>query len=417
MVRKTDIPQPLVAMNIGSSCVRAIAADWDERHNTFHILGCEYSNRHQSVEKGIPTNSSDVGFVLNETWKKLCNRVGRGELKNIFVCVGGRSLQSVHVEAHRQQRRSEIKQKLLNEMIRECSEKIEARTPAAGVLSVLPERWEVDEQYFDEAPIKQLGKDITLYATAFVMRKEYCTKMDDTIKRAGLAIFNREVIPDACITALTTDEERENGCAVIDMGAQTTTLTIFKDNQFQLTKVVPLGGYHVSHDIETLGISSINAEKLKCKCGTLSLKPEEVDKGLRVPAAREGEEPLIVTRGNLSSIIACRINEIIMPLLAEIEKTEGIQTIYLTGGGSMLRGIVPFLRKKTSIPVEYGSHAQWLAADTEDEFYQPLYGSLIGTLLLGQMYKDEHPDEEPQPKTVLGKLRKDLTDLFGGEDF
>ena len=417
MVRKTDIPQPLVAMNIGSSCVRAIAADWDERHNTFHILGCEYSNRHQSVEKGIPTNSSDVGFVLNETWKKLCNRVGRGELKNIFVCVGGRSLQSVHVEAHRQQRRSEIKQKLLNEMIRECSEKIEARTPAAGVLSVLPERWEVDEQYFDEAPIKQLGKDITLYATAFVMRKEYCTKMDDTIKRAGLAIFNREVIPDACITALTTDEERENGCAVIDMGAQTTTLTIFKDNQFQLTKVVPLGGYHVSHDIETLGISSINAEKLKCKWGTLSLKPEEVDKGLRVPAAREGEEPLIVTRGNLSSIIACRINEIIMPLLAEIEKTEGIQIIYLTGGGSMLRGIVPFLRKKTSIPVEYGSHAQWLAADTEDEFYQPLYGSLIGTLLLGQMYKDEHPDEEPQPKTVLGKLRKDLTDLFGGEDF
>ncbi len=417
MVRKTDIPQPLVAMNIGSSCVRAIAADWDERHNTFHILGCEYSNRHQSVEKGIPTNSSDVGFVLNETWKKLCNRVGRGELKNIFVCVGGRSLQSVHVEAHRQQRRSEIKQKLLNEMIRECSEKIEARTPAAGVLSVLPERWEVDEQYFDEAPIKQLGKDITLYATAFVMRKEYCTKMDDTIKRAGLAIFNREVIPDACITALTTDEERENGCAVIDMGAQTTTLTIFKDNQFQLTKVVPLGGYHVSHDIETLGISSINAEKLKCKWGTLSLKPEEVDKGLRVPAAREGEEPLIVTRGNLSSIIACRINEIIMPLLAEIEKTEGIQTIYLTGGGSMLRGIVQFLRKKTSIPVEYGSHAQWLAADTEDEFYQPLYGSLIGTLLLGQMYKDEHPDEEPQPKTVLGKLRKDLTDLFGGEDF
>lgn len=417
MVRKTDIPQPLVAMNIGSSCVRAIAADWDERHNTFHILGCEYSNRHQSVEKGIPTNSSDVGFVLNETWKKLCNRVGRGELKNIFVCVGGRSLQSVHVEAHRQQRRSEIKQKLLNEMIRECSEKIEARTPAAGVLSVLPERWEVDEQYFDEAPIKQIGRDITLYATAFVMRKEYCTKMDDTIKRTGLAIFNREVIPDACITALTTDEERENGCAVIDMGAQTTTLTIFKDNQFQLTKVVPLGGYHVSHDIETLGISSINAEKLKCKWGTLSLKPEEVDKGLRVPAAREGEEPLIVTRGNLSSIIACRINEIIMPLLAEIEKTEGIQTIYLTGGGSMLRGIVPFMRKKTSIPVEYGSHAQWLAADTEDEFYQPLYGSLIGTLLLGQMYKDEHPDEEPQPKTMLGKLRKDLTDLFGGEDF
>ncbi len=417
MIRKTDLPQPFVAMNIGSSCVRAVAADWDERHNTLHILGSEYSNRHQSVEKGIPTNSSDVGFVLNETWKKLNNRVGRGELKNIFVCVGGRSLQSVQVEAHRQQRRTEIKQKLLNEMIRECSEKIEARTPAAGVLSVLPERWEIDEQDYDELPLGVIGRDITLYATAFVMRKEYCTKMDDTIKRAGLAIFNREIIPDACITALTTDEERENGCAIIDMGAQTTTMTIYKDNQFQLTKVVPLGGYHVSHDIETLGISAVNAEILKCKWGTLSLKPDEVDKGLRVPAAREGEEPLIVTRGNLSSIIACRINEILLPLLAEIEKIDGVNVIYLTGGASMLRGIVPFLKKKTSIPVQYGSHAQWLAAGTEEEYYQPLYGPLIGTLLLGQMYKEQHPDEEPQPTTVLGKFKKELTDLFGGEDF
>lgn len=418
MVRKTDLPQPIVAINIGSSCVRAIAADWDERHNTFHILGSEFSNRHQSVEKGIPTNSSDVGFVINEIWKKLNNRVGRGELKNIFVCVGGRSLQSVHVEAHRQQRRTEIKQKLLNEMIRECSEKIEARAPEVGVLSVLPERWEVDEQDYDEAPLRVIGRDITLYATAFVMRKEFCTKMEDSIKRAAIAIFNREIIPDACITALTTDEEREQGCAVIDLGAQTTTLTIYKNNQFLLTKVIPLGGYHVTHDIETIGTTPAGAEKLKCRFGTLSLRPEMVDKSIgNIPAAREGEPALSITYGNLSSIIACRVNEIILPLLAEIEKTEGIRAIYVTGGAAMLRGLVPFLKKKTTIPVEYGSHAQWLAADTEDEYYQPLYGPLIGTLLLGQMYKENHPDEEPQPQTFMGKFKKELTDLFGGEDF
>lgn len=418
MIRKTDLPQPIVAINIGSSCVRAIAADWDERHNTFHILGSESSSRHQSVEKGIPTNSSDVGFVINETWKKLNNRVGRGELKNIFVCVGGRSLQSVRVEAHREQRRTEIKQKLLSEMIRECSEKIEARTPAAGVLSVLPERWEVDDQVYDEAPLRVIGRDITLYATAFVMRKEYCTKMEDTVKRAGLAIFNREIVPDACITALTTDEEREQGCAVIDMGAQTTTLTIYRNNQFQLTKVIPLGGYHVTHDIETIGTTPAAAERLKCRGGTLSLRPEMVDVPINnIPAAREGEPAISITNGNLGSIIACRVNEILLPLLAEIEKTEGIGVIYLTGGASMLRGLVPFVRKKTTIPVEYGSHAQWLAAGTEDEYYQPLYGSLIGTLLLGQMYKENHPDEEPQPQTFMGKFKKELTDLFGGEEF
>lgn len=419
MIRKTDLPQPIVAMNIGSSGVRAIAADWDERYQTFHILGSEFSNRHQSIEKGIPTNSSDVGFVMHETLAKLSNRVGRGDLKNVFVCMGGRSLQSVHVEAHRQQRRTEIKQKLLAEMLQECSEKIETRTPSAGVMAVIPERWEVDDQSYDEQRelIGVAGRDIKLYATAFVMRKEFCTKMDDALKRAAIAIYHREVIPDAGITALTIDEEREKGCAVIDLGAQTTTLTIYRDNQFLLTKVIPLGGYHVSHDIETLGISAADAEKLKTRWGTLSLRPEEAEKGLRVPSVREGEEPLIILRHNLSSIIACRVNEIILPILAEIEKAGGIRVIYLTGGASMLKGIVPFIRKKTEIPVEYGSHATWLDRDTDDEYFQPMYGSLVGTLLLGQMYIEEHPDETPKPKTLLGRIEGTLTNLFGGEEF
>lgn len=416
MVRKTDTPQPIVAMNIGSAGVRAIAADWDERHQMFHIIDSETSaNRHQCVEKGIITNASDVGFMLNETWKKLNNRVGRGDLTNVFVCIGGRSLTSVHVEAHRQQRRSEVRKKLLNEMLRECSEKIEARTPTAGVVAVLPERWEIDGEVYDSVPEETEGRDITLYATAFVMRKEYSTKIDDAIARSAMQIRHREMIPDACITALTIDEEREKGCAVIDLGAQTTTLTIYKNNQFELTKVIPLGGYHVSHDLETLGISATDAEKLKLRWGTLSLKPAEANQALRIPSVREGEEPLIVTRANISSIIACRVNEIIMPLLAEVEKA-GVGIIYLTGGAAMLKGIVPFLRKKTSIPVEYGSHAQWLSHDTEDEYYKPLYGTLIGTLLLGQAYKETHPEEKKSNKLGGGKFANIMSSLFGAED-
>ena len=420
MIRKQEMqPQPVVAINIGSSGVRAIAADWDERHKTFHILGSEFSNRHQSIEKGIPTNTSDVGFMISETLKKLANRVGRGELKNIFVCVGGRSLQAVHVQAHRLQRRSEIKDKMLNEMLNECKEKIELHSPAVGVVTVLPDKWIVDDTEFDDRPAGEYGKDITLNATAFVMRKEYCQKMEDSLTRTPAAVYKRIVIPDGDITALTTEEDREGGCAIINMGAQTTTLTIYRGEQFVMTKVVPLGGYHVSHDIETLGISAENAERIKRIHGTLNLKREDVDKGGAIPAAREGEEPIIVTFGNLSMIIASRIDEIMLPLLGEVHKEEiPIGKIYLTGGASMLKGIVPYLRKKTSIPVEYGTHAEWLAHDTDDEYYQPIYSSLIGTLLLGQVYLNEHPDEanKKRDKTIMGTLRDGLTILFGGED-
>jgi len=418
MIRKTDLPQPIVAINIGSSGIRAIAADYDERHETFHILGSEYSTyRHPCIEKGVVQNSSDIGFMVNETWKKLCNRVGRGELKNIFVCVGGQSLQSVHVEAHRQQRRSEIRQKMLSEMIQECSLKIERSAAEAGVLSVLPERWDVDGESYDNLPVDVVGKDITLYATAFVMRKAYSTKIDDMMRRTGLTIYDRELVPDACITALTVDEEREKGCAVIDMGAQTTTLTVYKNNQFYLTKVKPLGGYDVTHDIETIGITPQDAEKLKCKFGTLSLKPDLVDRSIaNIPSAREGEEPVSTTYGNLCSIIAWRINETVIPLLEEIKRVEDIRIIYLTGGASMLRGIVPFLSKKTNIPVKYATHAQYLAHDTEDEYYKPLYGTLVGTLLLGQEYMSTHPDDKPGKEDWLGKIKETMGMLFGGEE-
>lgn len=418
MVRTTDLPQPIVAINVGSSGVRAIAADYDERHDIFHILGTEYSTyRHPCVEKGIMVNTSDVGFMINETWKKLCNRIGRGELKNTFVCVGGYTLQSVHVEAHRQQRRSEIRPKLLKEMQDECSAKIEAHSAEkAGVLSVIPERWEVDGDVYDASPVNVIGKDITLYATAFVMRKEYSTKITDAFQRSAMTIRHHELVPDACITALTLDEEREKGCAVIDMGAQTTTLTVYKNNQFHLTKVIPQGGQNISHDLESLGITANNAETLKVKWGTLSIKQQDLNKGIRIPSAREGEEPLIVTRMNICSIIACRMNEIMMPLLSDIEKIGDISIIYLTGGAAMLKGIVPFLSKKTSIPVKYATHAQYLANDTDDEFFKPLYGTLVGTLLLGQDYLNAHPNEKPKEPTFLGKIKENLTIMFGGEE-
>ena len=419
MIRKQEmLLQPIVAINIGSSGVRAIAADWDDRHKTFHILGSEFSNKHQSIEKGIPTNTSDVGFMLNETLKKLTNRVGRGELKNIFVCVGGRSLQSVRVQAHRLQRKSEIKDKMLNEMLLECKDKIELHTPSVGVVTVLPDKWIVDEQEFDERPKGQYGKDITLEATAFVLRKEFNQKIDDSLQRTPIVVYQRIVMPDADISALTTNEEREQGCAVINMGAQTTTLTIYRNERFVLTKVIPLGGYHVSHDIETLGIASDKAEGLKRKYGTLSLKKEDLDKGVRVQAAREGEEPIIVTFGNLSMIIASRIDEIMLPLLGEVEKADfRVEKIYLTGGASMLKGIVPYLRKKTSVPIDYGTHAEWLAHDTDDEYYQPTYTPLIGTLLIGQMFLEEHPDEEiKKDATFMGKFKNSIATLFGGDD-
>lgn len=140
MAKKQEILQsvPLVAIDLGSHSVRAMAAEMTD-DGLLRVLGVETSSKYECVERGIVTKTSDAGYMINEVLKKLSNRVHVEALPSAFVCVGGRTMQVVAVHSTRDQvRKREIAQSLLDSMEAECKHKIEARYKNVVVLDLIP---------------------------------------------------------------------------------------------------------------------------------------------------------------------------------------------------------------------------------------------------------------------------------------
>ena len=132
---------PLVALDLGSDSVRAMAAR-RIAPDLFQILGVEERPQKMGnvcVEQGIITQSSNAGYVIAEVLKLLANRIGVDELPTAFLSIGGHSMQIVAVYSRRDQaRKKEISQSLLDDMERECKQKIELRNPDVAVLGLVP---------------------------------------------------------------------------------------------------------------------------------------------------------------------------------------------------------------------------------------------------------------------------------------
>lgn len=416
MAKKRQILQsvPLVAVDLGSHGVRAMAAEMTTG-GLLRILGVEASNKFECVERGIVTNTSDAGFMINEVLKKLSNRVRVEALPSAFVCVGGRTMQVVAVHSTRDQvRRKEIAQPLLDAMEVECKQKIEARNPDVAVLDLVPYFYKLDGVEQEHQPTEnQRAALVEAHFIAFVGKKELEQKIVDSFNRSAKRLEHIYVRPDALMNAITTDEDMANGCAILDMGAQTTTLTVYKGNQYLYNKVVPLGGYDITRDIEQIGISLAYAEQLKCKYGYASADMVSTNHRFRLPAPTIPQGEVAVMATEIADIISARLEQMLTPLLDVLNaEASRFRVLYVTGGAAMLQGLVEYIQAKTSIPVMYGSHASWLTTDTPDEMCMPTYSSLVGTLLLGADYRNKHPEVTTSGEGILDIIKEKTLTIF-----
>ena len=356
---------PLVAIELGSDSIRAMAAR-QLAPDLFQVLGVEQRAQRLGnicVEQGIVTQSSNAGFAVAEVLKLLANRIGLRELPTAFVALGGQSMQIVAVHSKRDQaRRKEITQQLLDEMQAECKTKIERHNPEVAVLGLVPSYFILDGVEQDEVPSSdQRAAIVEAHYIAFYGRKVIDSQLQKAFSQAAKSIEQTFVRPEALLSAFATCDGNHvlmNGCAVLDMGAQTTTLTVYKGGQYLANRVVPKGGYHITRMLEQQGMSFRTAEVLKCRYGIASPALVERNVRLRVPAAPGMEtQEMVITAEQLAEAIEMKLREILAPLIDELKKAESrIQTLYITGGASMLTGMVEYLQQQTRVRVQYGAH-------------------------------------------------------------
>lgn len=411
---------PLVAIDLGSGSVRAMAAE-RLAPDLFEILGVEERPQkigNVCVEQGIITQSSNAGYVIAEVLKLLANRIGEPELPTAFVSVGGQSMQIVAVHSRRDQaRRKEITQALLDEMEQECKDKIEMRNPEVAVLGLVPSFFKLDGVEQDDVPNStQRAAIVEAHYIAFYGRKAMDTQLQKSFSQAGRSIEHAFVRPECLLSAFATCDGNQiltDGCAVIDFGAQTTSLTVYKGGQYLINKVVPKGGYHISRILEQQGMSFNTAESLKKRFGFASPELVEKDARLRIQALPEMGGDMIITLKELAGAIEVKLQEIVAPLMDELRKVESrISTVYITGGGSMLQGMADYIQSQTTVPVQYGAHNLLLHRNTDEQYFSPEYSSLVGTILLGQDYRDNHKNQPVRRPGFFDRVKESTLDMF-----
>ena len=179
---------PLVAIDMGSDSVRAMAAR-RIAPDLFEILGVEERPQKMGnvcVEQGVITQSSNAGYVIAEVLKLLANRISVEELPTAFLSVGGQSMQIVAVHSKRDQaRKKEISQELLDQMESECKQKIELRNPEVAVLGLVPSYFILDGVEQDDPPrADQRAALVEAHYIAFYGRK----LMDTQLQKAFLEL-------------------------------------------------------------------------------------------------------------------------------------------------------------------------------------------------------------------------------------
>jgi cell division protein FtsA len=208
------------------------------------------------------------------------------------------------------------------------------------------------------------------------------------VKSAGLELSGLTLEPLASADAVLSQEEKEAGVALIDIGGGTTDLAIFKDGIIRHTAVIPFGGNVITEDIkEGCSIIEKQAELLKTRFGSAWPGENKDNEIVSIPGLR-GREPKEISLKNLSKIIHARVVEIIEQVYAEIKlyghedpKKKLIAGIVLTGGGAQLQHIKQLVEYITGMDTRIGYPNEHLAGDSDEELSSPLYATAVGLVM------------------------------------
>jgi cell division protein FtsA len=273
--------------------------------------------------------------------------------------------------------------------------------PGEEIIHVLPQEYKVDGQAEIKEPIGMYGGRLEANFHVVVGQVSSIRNIGRCVKSAGLNLERITLEPLASANAVLSQEEKEAGVALIDIGGGTTDLAIFRDGIIRHTAVIPFGGNVITEDIkEGCSIIEKQAELLKIKFGSAWPGENKDNEIVSIPGLR-GREPKEITLKNLSKIIHARVVEIVEQVYVEIknygheeQKKKLIAGIVLTGGGSQLKHLKQLVEYITGMDTRIGYPNEHLAGDSDDDVTSPLYATAVGLVLDGLKHKDRKTDVE-----------------------
>jgi cell division protein FtsA len=382
----------VAAIDVGTTKIVTLIGKRNE-NNKLEVVGFSRSDS-KGIRRGEVLNQEQAALVVKKTVADL-QRKTTVRISEVFVGVVGQHIRIQKNRANIIRSRSDecisradvdrLKKDVGNITLKQGEE----------ILHIIPLDFYVDGEVENTVfnPVGMLGKKLDGNFNIVVGNIDSLQKIRRCIQQAELETRDIILEPLASADAVLYDVERETGVALVDIGGGTTDVAIFHDNVLRHSAVIPCGGNIVTCDIKTAcGITEQVAEEVKVQYGMALSDQSDEQKVVVIPPSVPGRQPKEITFALLSKIIQARMDEIIDAVLFHIENSGCADKlgsgVVITGGGAMLKHLVPLFQFKTGKEVRIGYPDAHLAGNAEP-LNDPSYATGVGLLMKGFECMDE----------------------------
>jgi cell division protein FtsA len=389
--------QYIVGLDVGTTKIVAMVGRLTE-HGKVEILGLGKTDS-VGVMRGQVANIERTVQSIKVAVEEAEQKTGI-PVKVVNVGIAGQHIKSLQHNGIRTRTNSdtEINQKDIDALIEDMYKL--AMLPGEEIIHVIPQEYMVDNESGIKEPIGMSGRRLEANFHIITGQIAAINNLVKCVRKAGLEVSGITLEPLASADAVLSNEEKEAGVVLVDIGGGTTDVAIFQDSIIRHTAVIPFGGNVITEDIkEGCTIIKGQAELLKVKFGSALASENQENEIVSIPGLR-GREPKEITIKNLSHIIQARMEEIIEHVYYEIKNSgfekKLIAGIVITGGGSMLKHTNQLVEYITGMDTRIGFPNEHVAKGQED-VSSPMYATGVGLVLRGfQALKAAAPDEVKQ---------------------
>ncbi len=392
----------IVGLDIGTTKIAAIVGRRNE-NGKIEILGFGRTDS-IGVKRGVVANIDDTVQSIVAAVKDAENR-SETNIATVSVGIAGQHIKSIQYRGSiiRPNAEVEISQADIDGLTENMFKL--AMNPGEEIIDVIPQEYSVDGETGIRQPKGMLGHQLEANFHIITGQTMAAKNIFKCVRKASLQVDSLLLEPLASAEAVLSDEEKEAGVVLVDIGGGTTDIAIFQDGIIRHTAVIPFGGDIITEDIkEGCTIIKKHAEDLKVKFGSALASENRDEEVVAIPGLR-GRPPKEITLRNLASIIQARMEEIIEHIYFEIKNSgyekKLIAGIVLTGGGAQLKHISQLCEFITGMDTRIGYPNEHLAPGVPEEMASPMYATGIGLVIIGlqRLEKETSKTEKQSVKT------------------
>ena len=339
----------IAAIEIGSSKITGAVGKYLPEENKLNVLAICQEPSKEAVRYGIIQNPEEVAAKVDRIIENLNNNpaVTPRKIKSVYVGLSGRSLRSISTEVDLSYPEEvEITGTILSNLRNDATSiALESNTE---ILALVPRDYKVDGME-TTSPKGSMGKSIKAVFDVIVGRSELKRNIQRAFDRTGVEVKGLVITPLATADVVLSDEEKRLGCMLVDFGAETTSVSIYRRGSLFYYVTLPLGGRNITIDLTTLKLLEERAEEIKCESGR-AVAPENPSTLILSGIKLSDVNNLVVARAE--EIVANVVQQITYAGLKDKDLGAGIICI---GGGSKLNGMLELLENQTGLNAKSGS--------------------------------------------------------------